>query len=483
MKFTDSPLKRCNTATGDESCGIEYEKRIDATEQLVKQNATTTSEVLVNDNKAAFQRNHSACRVEDKAPFLAMKRLDRTSSILSRIDNCLSKSKNTPLHHNMFPPYEGNTTPSSPRQDNGILKSKENSPALKYQTVTKCSDLFSTFPRLQSEASLNNFNLVAVQRQVSKSIPETSCIQDNASKCVKDSGKLQNENNLSYNLCDSESLETSDRKEFITSGKRVNVSTNVDRNYPDDKLAATENNDPCNENENEDFKEQLRTGNNVQISYDITVPVCIQSRNMLDAQADKQNLDTQGKDELLEEATGRSTENSNIKTDYAKADAETGEEVFSEQAPETSLSDTEVTDATNEESEHLSAESTHRIARRSNLDGNHSLADYSIYPSERRAERMDAMEFLMSLQQNAARFSERENQRDQNMVGTDYLEDDAIVAVGVGGFDVDRDRAGTGLARAGVDNHAAGGVGAGDNVREEDRAAVPQKRIKHRWRK
>ena len=447
-----SPLKKYNKATIDGSTDIEYGTQ-NPQERLAKANTASAEEILVAGTKSAFKRNVGVNKGVDNKSLSTMKHLDHTSSILSRIDNCLSKSKNIQRQQNLFPLHQESVTTNNQRALG---------PGKNLCRTAKMSSDTAMFNRLTSK-EYDTFTSGFVQRKEDDCMTSRGAhfIQENVANSVNSGDDATN---IGQKARDSDK-ETTDKKNVKTKDAREYVLTNAKQKCPEGKLATTKNTGPRNDEKRDLQETPSKFENNERGSFNKNVQHNIETRGAINADLDNQLLNRQSKDTQIEETIGRSAEIPNIGTVYAKEDGVIGEGGVSENALTGSKpAGTEKMDTTEAESEPTHAENTH-------------------FPSERRTERVDAMDFLRRLQQKTYVPTETETKRDRSETRTDYLEDNAIVAVGVGGSDGTSGRAETELFRPGANDYATGIICAPDTAFDGRGAVVQQKRIKHRWRK
>ena len=445
-----SSLKKYNKAMIDGSSDIEYGTQA-LQERLAKANTTSAEEILVAGTKSAFQRNVGVNK--GNKSLSTIKHLDRTSSILSRIDYCLSKSKNIQRQQNLFPLHQESVTPNNQRTLG---------PGKNLGRTAKISSDTAMFRRLTSK-EYDTFTSEFEQRKEDDCMTSRGAhfIQENVANSVNSGDDATN---IGQNARDSDK-ETTDNKNVKTKDAREHVLTNAKQKCPEGKLATTKNTGPRNDEKRDLQETPSKLKNNERGSVNKNVQHNIETRGAINADLDNQLLNRKSKDTQIEEPIGRSAEIPNIGTVYAKEDGVIGEGGVSENALSGSKpAGTEKMDTTEAEGEPTHAEHTH-------------------FPSERRTERVDAMDFLRRLQQKTYVPTETETKRDRSGTRTDYLEDNAIVGVGVGGSDGTSGRAETELFRPGANDYATGIIGAPDTAFDGRGAVVPQKRIKHRWRK
>ena len=478
----DSPLKKYNNRTqhgcSETDCAGTQKPR----ECLAKAAMASAGDILVSNAHSVSQRNTCANNMSPR-----LKHLDRTSSILSRIDNCLSKSKNTPLKHNLFPLHQINVK----CLNKGVFMSDNDLAGFNCQSMEMADDNDAMLGILTKKR--DGFNSRTVQSRRKLSLEDDTKVigrghpVDNGHSLVPELGKT----NQTYNKKDNNAINL--LPEIPTFERR---STN-------DELATVEQTGHRSDGKKDLVETSVKIEEAVHKGCNKNARHCMEGNDIINTDHRNQIRNTLSKGDAIEETNfKRSTGTQYINPVNTK-----------EENNKASLSVyTEKMDTSVRTNESINGR---------NIGTTQNVTDIPTFPNTRQPDKMASLESLQNLQRNN-QFPKRENHSNQIMPRTSYLEDNAIVAVGVGGGHSDTDGAKAEVIRPGIDNlddgirgaggadnrnggiraasgadnrdggiRGAGGAdnrdagirGAGDTMSDNPGAAVPQKRIKHRWRK
>ena len=406
----DSPLKKYNNRTqngcADTDCAGTQKPR----ECLAKAAMASTEDILVSNAHSVSQRNTCANNMSSR-----LKHLDRTSSILSRIDNCLSKSKNTPLKHNLFPLHQINVK----CLDKGVFMSDNDLAGFNCQSIEMADDNDAMLGILTKERDCSNSRTVQSRREMS--------LEDDT-KVIGRGNPVDNGHSLVPEL--GKTNQTFDKKD-------INLLPEIPtfkRRSTNDELATIEQTGHRSDGKKDFVETSVKIEEAIHKGCNKNARHCMEGNDIINTNHRNQIRNILSKGDSIEETNfKRSTGIQHINPVNTK-----------EETNKASLSvNTEKMDSSVRTNESING---------SNIGTTPNVTDISTFTSERQPDMMVPLDSQTNLQGNNWHFPKRENQRIQTKPGTRYLEDNAIVAVGVGGGNVDTGGATAEVMRPGIDN-------------------------------